>query len=373
MFCGSMILADYITDGSWFPEQASTFAEMNDWLYWVITIICVIFFVPIAACLFGFAIKYRKPKGEKAESNIAHHTPIELLWSIGPSFFLVFIFYLGARGYLDIRTVPEGAYEVGVTARTWSWSMNYGRGTQNPELHLLVNEPTKLTMRSEDVIHSLYIPAFRAKKDIVPGRYNYMWFQPTVANEKVSDEELAAAKEEMKGKVGWDYEKYQFTPQGYRFYDLYCTEYCGKDHSMMQSVVVVHETQEDLDAWIEEVSARGEGTSKVEWGGSLYQNRGCKSCHSLDGVRLTGPSYKGAFGTTRKLANGESVLFDANYVRESIINPKAKIAESYAPVMPSYRGQFSDDDIDCLVEFIKSQSPSASGSAGEQAKAGTED
>lgn len=355
-----MIIADVINDGSWFPEQASTFAETNDWLYGLISIICVVFFVPIAGCLFWFAYKYRKPKGGKAESDTAHNTPIELLWSIGPSFVLVFMFYMGARAYLDIRTVPEGAYEVNVKAQKWSWIVDYGRGVKHPELHLLVDEATKLTMTSEDVIHSLFIPAFRAKKDIVPGRYNYMWFQPTIANEKVPEAELEAAKVEMKAAGGsWDYDKYQFTPQGYKFYDLYCTEYCGQDHSIMQTVVVVHETQEDLDAWIEEIGVRPEETSKVSWGQELYNNRGCKSCHSVDGTRKTGPSYKDAYGTKRKLADGETVDFNANYVRESIIYPKAKVAESYQPVMPSYKGQFSDDDLDCLVEYIKSLSANA--------------
>ena len=225
------LLADKIEPYAWFPEQASSFAEKNDSLYMLITWICIAFFVPMMGFMFWCIIKYSKPKGGKAESDIAHHTPLELAWSIGPSFILVFMFVMGARAYLDIRTPPEGSYEVGVQAFKWGWTMDYGRGTYNPELHLLVNEPTKLTMKSSDVIHSLYIPAFRAKKDIVPGRYNYMWFQPTIASEKVSDEELADAKEWIK-KSGeaWDYEKYQFTPQGYKFYDLYCTEYLSLIH-----------------------------------------------------------------------------------------------------------------------------------------------
>jgi cytochrome c oxidase subunit 2 len=258
---------------------------------------------------------------------------------------------------LDIRTVPEGSYEIGVQAFKWGWTMDYGRGTYNPELHMVVNEPTKLTMKSSDVIHSLYIPAFRAKKDIVPGRYNYMWFQPTVASEKVSDEELAKATQWTKESgEGWDYEKWQFTEHGYRFFDLYCTEYCGKNHSEMQTVVVVHETQEDLDAWIKEVSARGPDVTPEAWGKLLYERRGCKGCHSLDGSKLSGPTYKDAYGVKRKLQSGEEVLFDENYVRESIINPKAKVAQGYPPVMPSFKGQLSDDDIYSITEFIKTQS-----------------
>ena len=261
------------------------------------------------------------------------------------------MFYKGAVGYLDVRTPPEGGFEVKVSAKKWSWLMSYGRGTMHPELHILVDEPTKLVMTSDDVIHSLYVPAFRAKKDIVPGRYNYMWFQPTVASKKVSDEELAKAKEANKGQP-WDYHRWQFTEDGYKFYDLYCTEYCGKDHSIMQTVVVVHETQEDLDAWIKKYSQRGE-IPMEEWGRRLYEQRGCKGCHSIDGSRGTGPSYKDTFGTEQQMANGDMVLVDENYIRESILNPKAKVRATYNPIMPSYKGQLSDDDIDSLIAFMK--------------------
>ena len=349
------LLADKVQPYAWFPEQASSFAEKNDSLYMLITWICVAFFVPMMAFMFWCMIKYRKPKGGKAESDIAHHTPLELAWSIGPSFILVFMFVMGARAYLDIRTVPDGSFEIGVQAKKWVWLMDYGRGVKNPELHLIVNEPTKLTMQSDDVIHSLYIPAFRAKKDIVPGRYNYMWFQPTVASKKVSEEELAAGKKWKEGNGEWDYEQYPFTEHGYTFYDLYCTEYCGKDHSTMQTRVVVHETQADMDAWLDVVGVRGKIPPLV-WGKQLYEQRGCKGCHSLDGTKMNGPSYQDTYGTQRELASGEKVDFDENYVRESILNPKAKIAAGYAPVMPSFKGQLSDDDIYCLIEFIKSKS-----------------
>ena len=282
---------------------------------------------------------------------------------------LVFIFYLGARAYLDIRTVPEGSNEVGVQAFKWGWTMDYGRGTYHPELHLLVDEPTKLTMKSSDVIHSLFIPSFRAKKDVVPGRYNYMWFQPTIANEKVSDEDLKAVTDSMKPGEAWDYEKHQFTPEGYRFYDLYCTEYCGKDHSKMQTVVVVHETLEDLNKWIKKVAKRPPGETPAIWGAKLYQRRGCKSCHSVDGTKLVGPSYKDSFGTSRDVIGGGKVAVDEAYVRESIIDPRAKVAAGYQPVMPSYKGQLSDDDIYCLTEYIRSLSSNAPKSPAEKAGA----
>lgn len=359
------LLGDY-ADGLWFPEQASTFAEEVDWTYGLILWISVVFFVGIVFCLVWFSIKYWKKKGGKAESQVSHNTPLELAWSILPSFLLVWMFVQGSLAYLDMRTPPEGAYEVNVKAYKWGWLMDYGRGTQHPELHILADEPTKLSMRSDDVIHSLFVPAFRAKKDIVPGRYNYMWFSATVASEKVSDKELQKAKEEV-GDGAWDYDKYQFTPDGYRFFDLYCTEYCGTNHSEMQTAVVVHKTQEDLDAWIKEKSTRGD-VAPEQWGKQLYQQRGCMGCHSIDGTQRTGPSFENLYGNPRLLSTGEEIVADANYIRESILNPKAKVAAGYQPVMPSFQGQLSDDDIDSIIAYLKTLSDAAE-TVGEEAGA----
>ena len=349
------LLGDFTeTKWDWFPSDASTFAADNDWLFNWISYTCVLFFVPIAAALFWFAYRYRKPKGEKAESDVAHNTIIELTWSIVPSFFLVAMFILGTQSYLAQRDIPDGANEIQVLASKWFWSMDYGKGVLHPELHLLKDEPVKLTMRSSDVIHSLFIPAFRAKKDIVPGRYNTMWFKPTKANEQVSAEELATALKETKD-LGeeWNFDERQFTRDGYKFYDLYCAEYCGMDHSEMQTVVVVHETLKDLNAWIEKYSARREGTSPADYGAELYKRRGCKSCHSTNGDKLVGPSFQSLFGRTEPMKEGDAVKVDENYVRESVINPKAKVVAGYQPVMPSDKGQLTDDDIYCIIEWLK--------------------
>jgi cytochrome c oxidase subunit 2 len=351
------LLADKTEDYAWFPEAASTFARDNDWLYGFISIVCLVFFIPIAGALFYFAVKYCKPKGAKAESNTAHNTPLELAWSIGPSFFLVGMFMLGAKSYLDHRTVPDGANDIGLQAFKWGWTFDYGGGTFHPELHILVDEPTKLSMRSSDVIHSVFVPAFRAKKDVVPGRYNYMWFKPTVASKKVSDEELATATQKMKDLgQAWDFDELGITPDGYTFYDLYCTEYCGKNHSEMQTVVVVHETLEDLNAWIKKYSQRDPNESPASYGEKLYARRGCSGCHSIDGSRRVGPSFKEVYGNQRPLTSGETVVADENYVRESILYPKAKVSAGYQPVMPSYKGQLSDDDIYSIVEYLKTVS-----------------
>ncbi|WP_253157710.1 c-type cytochrome [Stieleria tagensis] len=361
-----MSLLGDLNHSAFFPDSASSFSSDSDWIFYFITVVCVIFFVPICIALFGSAWKYHKANGEPADSQIDHNTTIELVWSIGPSFLLIIMFYFGAQGYLNHRTVPEGAYEIGVDAKMWGWTMNYGSGVYHPELHVVVNESTKLTMTSQDVIHSLYIPAFRVKKDIVPGRYNYLWFKATKASEKATAEQQAeldrVAKKNKETGESWSYDDHQFTPDGYRFYDLYCAEYCGTNHSEMQTVVVVHETEAELKAWIKKYSARPDGVTPAAYGATLYERRGCKSCHSTDGTKLVGPSYEGSFGTMRQLTGGSPVKVDENYVRESILYPKAKVAAGYQPVMPSYKGQLSDDDVNSLVQFIKSLGdPSAAG------------
>ena len=355
------LLADQVESStSFFPVDASTFAETNDWLFSVISWICVVFFIPIAGSLVWFMVKYTKPKGEKAESNVAHNTPLEVAWSVFPSFFLVAMFFLGAQAYLHQRNVPTGAYEVQVKAQKWGWGFDYGNGTISPELHIYKDRPVLLSMRSIDVIHSLYIPAFRAKKDIVPGRYNYMWFEASLASEKADPAKVAAAVKHVKDRGDvWgqvDYDEYQFTEDGYKFYDLYCTEYCGTNHSEMQAVVVVHETEEELEAWIKANSVRGDEEPAV-YGKKLYQNRGCAGCHSIDGSSRVGPSFKNLYGTAaanHPLEGGKSVPVDENYVRESILYPKAKIVKGYPNVMPSYKGQLSDDDINSIIAFQKS-------------------
>ncbi|QDT06726.1 Cytochrome c oxidase subunit 2 precursor [Rubripirellula lacrimiformis] len=348
------LLGDYSEPYAWFPESASSFSEINDSLYYWITITCMVFFVPIVIALFYFAVKYNKPKGTKAESNVAHNTVLEVTWSIVPSFFLVGMFIFGAKAFLEMRDVPDGANEINVQAFKWGWTIDYGSGVFHPELHILKDEPVKLSMRSTDVIHSLYIPAFRAKKDIVPGRYNYMWFKPTVASEKVSDEELAAAIKQTKDLgESWNFDEHQFTPDGYRFYDLYCAEYCGTNHSEMQTVVVVHETLEDLNAWIKQYSKRDASVPPAEYGEKLYKNRGCAGCHSIDGTKRVGPSFAELYGRPEEMITGDKINADENYIRESILYPKAQVVAGYQPVMPSYKGQLSDDDIYSLIEYMK--------------------
>jgi cytochrome c oxidase subunit 2 len=349
-------------DGLWFPEEASTFAGEVDGTFNLILYISLAFFVVIVAVMVWFPIRYRQPKGGKATSRALHNTMLEVSWSVFPCFLLVIMFVRGSWGYLDMREPPAGATEVNVTAFRWGWNFDYGKGITSNELHVVKGQPTKLIMRSTDVIHSLFIPSFRVKRDVVPGRYNLVWFEATVASGSVSESELAVAKLDAKENNGgyFNPERYGvdggngFTEHGYRYFDLFCTEYCGKDHSNMHSYVVVHETQEELDAWLVKINVKPADMTPEEYGQKLYNSKGCKSCHSVDGKAVVGPTFLNVFGSTHGLEGGGEVVVDENYVRESILNPMAKIVANYKGVMPSYKGQLTDEQLDCLIAYLKS-------------------
>lgn len=303
----------------WFPEQASVTASSTDWLFGFILWISVFFMVLIVGLMLTFLWSYRRRAGVEAEHTTTHHTPLELLWTIIPTILVIIIFYFGISGYVDIRTPPANAREVQVTGQKWKWLFTYPNGVVDPELHVVVNEATRLVMRSEDVIHSLYIPSFRMKMDVVPGRYAKMWFTPTEVGE----------------------------------HHVFCAEYCGTDHSGMRSRVIVH-TPEQYQAWLEEADKAAEKADPVELGQKIYKTRGCETCHSIDGSRLIGPSFKGAFGRVETLSDGSKITVDEAYIHESIVDPQAKIVAGYAPVMPTFKGKLKDVEIHGVVEFIKS-------------------
>lgn len=308
------------SEGSfWFPPQVSTMAAETDWLFHFIMWICVFFMVLVTGLMVAFVWSYRRRPGVVAEKTATHHTALELTWTILPSVILVVIFYFGVNGFIEQYTPPRNAREVQVTGQKWKWLFQYPNGLIDAELHVPVNEPTTLVLRSEDVLHSLYIPAFRTKMDAVPGRYRKMWFNPT--------------------EVGT--------------YQIFCAEYCGMNHSGMLSSVVVH-TAADYEKWLRTQEETLMNKDPKELGADLYKNRGCMQCHSLDGTRGIGPSFKGIYGHQQPLADGTSVLVDENYIRESILEPQAKVVLSFAPVMPTFKGKLKDKEIAGLIEFIKS-------------------
>jgi cytochrome c oxidase subunit II len=307
----------------WMPPRASSVSGDVDGLFNFIMWISIFFFVLILVLMVVFVWRYRYRGGDPSRSERAgHSTALELTWTIIPTVLVVIIFYYGFRSYLDMAVAPPNAYEIQVTARTWSWSFTYPNGAVTSELHVPIDVPIRLVLSSDDVIHSFFVPAFRLKRDAVPGRFNRMWFTATRAGT----------------------------------YDVFCAEYCGRDHSEMRTIVVVHPTMEEFRSWLEEAGNVHRGRTPVEAGRLLVEQRGCLSCHSLDGSRGQGPTFTDLFGAQRPLVTGQTVLADEDYISESILVPNAKVTAGYPPVMPSFAGQFKPEDIRAIIAFLKTQS-----------------
>lgn len=317
-----------VQEGStfWLPPQGATIANEVDWNFNFIYSISVFFFLLVTAITIYFIVKYRRREERMdAEEAPSHHTTLEVTWTVIPLIIVLFIFYFGFRTFLNKTIPPDDAYEINVTGQKWNWLFTY----KNPyyvsgDLHVPANRPIQLVMTSEDVIHSMYIPAFRVKMDVVPGRYSKLWFEAETPGE----------------------------------YPLFCAEYCGTSHSDMIATVVVHEPGE-FETWLEDAAnyiariADDDYQALAEAGRDLYQRRGCVQCHSTDGTRKNGPSFQGVWGKEEPMADGSTVTVDENYVRESILEPQAKIRAGYDPVMPTYQGKLSDKEITALIEFIK--------------------
>jgi cytochrome c oxidase subunit 2 len=303
----------------WMPPQVSTFAHSVDWLFDFILAISVFFFALIVVLMVVFVLRYRHREGQAAETSPTHNMALEVTWTAIPVVLVIVIFVFGFKGFLDMSTAPANAYEIHVEGQKWNWSFSYPNGYVDPNLHVPVDRPVRLVMSSQDVIHSLYVPAFRIKMDVVPGRYSKAWFEATEPGE----------------------------------YDLFCAEYCGTGHSDMLAHVVVHPAGE-FETWLEKASNFLDTMSPVEAGRKLFQVRGCQQCHSVDGSGKTGPSLLGVYGHEQLLTGGGSVVADENYIRESILEPQARVVAGFDPVMPTYQGRLSDDEIVAIIAYLKS-------------------
>ena len=268
-----------------------------------------------------FAARYRHRKGVLAE-QIEGSTPLELTWSIIPLFVFMVIFAWGAVVYFKGRTPPRDAAEVYVVAKQWMWKVEHAEGQREiNELHVPVGRNIKLIMTSQDVIHSFYVPAFRMKQDVLPGRYTVEWFRATKAGT----------------------------------YHLFCAEYCGTQHSgMIGSIVVMEPSQ--YEAWMS-----GGSTGPLSaTGEKIFAELGCVTCHRGDS-QGRGPNLQGIFGKPVQLEDGRIVTADENYVRESILDPGAKVVRGFKPVMPTFQGLVSEEQLNALVAYVKSLNPGESG------------
>jgi cytochrome c oxidase subunit 2 len=307
----------------WLPGGASTVSGQVDFLFNVILWICIFFFLLVTLLLVLFAVIYRHKPGKAVDTAAGHSTSLELTWTLIPSIIVVFLYYYGFRHYMEMTIEPAYSYEVTAVGKMWQWSFQYPTGLESNELHIPINTPVRAVLSSNDVIHSLYIPAFRVKKDVVPGRFNRMWFQAT--------------------DIGT--------------YDIYCAAYCGTNHSIMRSVVVV-QPKAEFDQWLKDETEKANNLPPVDKGKKLYNTQGCAQCHSVDGSKLVGPSWKDAWGKTETMSDGSQVLVDAAYVRESILQPQAKIVQGYPPSMPPF--VLKDADIEAIIAYLKSISSSVS-------------
>jgi cytochrome c oxidase subunit II len=306
----------------WMPPQGSTVSGEVDSIFTVIYWISVFFFALIIGLMAWFVVRYRsRHPGDEAAPSAHHNLGLEITWTAVPVIVSAVIFVLGFKSFMNIVTPPAGAYEIQVTGQKWQWFFTYPDGYVSNELHVPVDRPVTLVMTSEDVIHSLFIPAFRLKKDVVPGRYSKVWFEAT-------------------------------TPGNY---PVLCTEYCGTGHSDMHTTVTVHEPGM-FDKWLQENSNLLATMPPAEAGEMLIRKRGCLQCHSLDGSPLVGPTLKNVFGHEVALRDGSRVVVDEDYVRQSILEPMAAIVAGFEPVMPTYAGKLKDQEISAIIAYLKTLS-----------------
>lgn len=299
------------------PVQATEYAKQVDALYLFILAVSAVFTLLFVGLIVSFTLKYRRRSDDERPEPPHEHYTLEL---IGGAFLLVLLmvmFFWGAKLFFKAQRPPADAMEVLVTGKQWMWKLQHPSGKKEINtLHIPLGKAVKLSMTSEDVIHSFFIPAFRVKNDVLPGRYTQVWFKP-----------------EQEGT-----------------FHLFCTEYCGNEHSRMIGYVRVV-SQEEYDRWSHNLASTNE--TPVQAGTRLFGELGCIACHRPDAGAL-GPDLAGVFGHEVTLADGTKVLADENYLRESILNSQAKVVAGYAPIMPTFQGVVNEEQLGYLIAYIKS-------------------
>lgn len=301
-----------------FPSQSSTVAGEVDALFYFVLYLSIFFFILVTGGSFYFAWRYKKRGKQEFTPGVAHHTGLEIFWTVVPTILVFIIFVWGFKSYLTMNIPPSDAMEIKVTGQKWFWTFQYEEGaTTTNELVVPVNKPVNLLMSSTDVIHSFFVPNFRVKMDVIPNRYTTLWFEATETGT----------------------------------FDLFCTEYCGKGHSdMIGTVKVVSEAE--YKNWLAS-SSGGSDLPPAEWGAELYKSKACFTCHTTDGAASVGPTFKGIYGRAEEMTDGTDITVDENYLRESILEPHKKVVAGFQPVMPTYQGVLKNDEIDALIAYMK--------------------
>jgi len=308
------------------PPSAATSADRLDALFLFLVASSALITLVIFACLIVFSVKYRRRPGNEVARQIVGSWKLETTWTLIPLGLSMIPFFWGATLYFDLSSPPDNALNVRVVARQWMWKFEHPDGqSEIDELHVPVGQPVRLTMISQDVIHSFFVPAFRVKMDVLPGRYTTAWFQATTAGR----------------------------------YRLECAEFCGLDHSRMTGWIVVMEPA-DFANWL-----ATQGTqSLASQGERLFQQLGCNGCHRADTLARA-PRLDGLYGQTVRLQDGSQVLADDTYIRTSIINPSGQVVDGWQPIMPTFQGQLSEEQLLTLVEYIRSIGPAPGAPAPE--------
>ncbi len=306
---------------SFMPTQGTEIAKSVDNLYGFLLVISLVSCVIVIGGMIYFAIKYKRKSVSDKTAYITHDTRLEILWSVIPLILFLFVFAWGWMIYHDMRAMPKDALEIHVTGKQWAWMTEYKNGVKSTDIVVPVGRDVKIILAAEDVLHSFYIPSFRIKQDAIPGRYTQVWFRA----DKLGD------------------------------FNVFCTEFCGTEHSSMITKLKVV-TQDEFDRWLtteSEVST----LPMAQRGAKIFQTRACASCHSVDSpVVKVGPSLFKIFGKeNHQLEIGSVSKVDENYLRESILNSQAKIAKGFgaAARMPMFQGQLSEPEVAALIEYIK--------------------
>ncbi len=304
------------TNLPFFPQQASAQAAQVDAIYFFMVAVTAFFSLLIAVLVVVFAFKYRRKDDDEVGVAIHGSLALELLWTFIPLGIAMVMFAWGAKVFFDLYRPPAGAMEIFVVGKQWMWKAQHADGQREiNELHVPIGRPVKLVMGSEDVIHSYYIPAFRVKADVIPGRYNSLWFTAT-------------------------------TPGRYH---LFCAEYCGTKHSGMIGWITAMEPA-DYQAWL---AGGPSTTSPIASGEKLFQDLTCNTCHQ-GGQQARGPALAGIFGKAVQLQGGGTAFVDEAYLRESIVNPQAKIVAGFQPIMPTFQGLVTEEQLLQLIAYVRS-------------------
>lgn len=308
------------------PQEASNFVAGVDLAFMIILGISILFLVGLTILMIVFIYKYKKEKHPRAIQNEGS-TKLEILWTGIPLILVMVMFYFGWMGWRPMMTPPDEAMHVKAIARMWNFKFEYENGRVTDTLYVPMNEPVILDLVALDVLHSLYIPAFRVKEDMVPGQEKVMWFVPGTEGE----------------------------------FDLFCTEYCGLEHSYMYSAVRVM-PKEDFETWIADTTAVAgpavdPEASLADLGWEVLRRNGCNACHSVDGSKLVGPSYLGGWGGTRTVITGRDereITIDSEYIKQSIFDPDADVVKGYNKgLMLSYEGLVTEEEVELIIEYLK--------------------